>query len=499
MFDQFREKKPTEKLCLIIGAVVLIAAFLTVITQLPKLLTPKIYVGEIFGKKITQEQFDNVYRHNLTITKFQYGQMFEKIEPLLDLEDDTWDQLTLMQEAKNRKIKVTDKEVVDAIAKYKVFFRNKKFDELLYKQIIRISLKSTIKDFEEAIRESIIKEKLRNEATASITFSVDQLKDEFKRHHTKAKITHTLIASDDFKDQVTLNDQKIQSYYQKHKHDFFVPPTIKVDYIRADYPPEAGVQKRVETKFKARAIRKEHEDGENFETLTEKFKYTLHESDYFNQQQLTFPFGQNKEGDMLKMDQTHKLLKDIFTMEPGQVLEPIEWEKGYLVIKLKEKRASYLKNFEEAKEKIKEKLIKEKTKGLAKEKTQEYLNQIKASSDSPLETEGFTKVTTSLNLETSTTELLPLKHLLFTLNLRKESWENLFMLTAKKPLSAPSATSTGYILMHLDNLEPADMNLFDEKKLEFAEQITKERKDEAYNTFLSDMQKRAGLKKFPVK
>ena len=59
---------------------------------------PEIYIGEIFGKKVSLDDFNKTYLHMETQARMRYGRMFEKLEPFLDLENDAWDQLILLHE-----------------------------------------------------------------------------------------------------------------------------------------------------------------------------------------------------------------------------------------------------------------------------------------------------------------------------------------------------------------------------------------------------------------
>ncbi len=489
MLEQFRKKNTPEKLVWLIGAVIGAAIILTVVSKIPSLFKPKSYVGEIFGKKITAEAFQKVYRHNLTLTKFRYGRMFEDVEPLLNLDTQTWDQLILLREAKNHKIKVSDKEVINAIAQYKIFFRKNKFNDLLYKQIIRTSLQSEIKNFEEAIRESLITDQLRAKITSPITFSMPQIREEYQKQNTKIEVTYVQILASDYEKEILLTDKEMHGYYEQHKYDFFVPPTVKVEYIRADYPKGAGVQKRVETKFKAKAIIKEYPENPDFKALAKKFKFSVHESGYFHRKQLDFPLGNTESGKGLKIKESYTLLKNLFTLEVGQVVGPAEWEKGYLVLKLKEKRPSYIPDFAEAKEKIVSILTRKKSGDMAEIKAREYLTKIQKKQD-------FVESLKSLGLTAEQTALLPQRQILFILGIQKKSRDTLFALTTQNPLSGLASTTKGYAILHLDELIPADMSAFGKNSRSFAERMMEEKKDEAYGAFLEDLHKKANLKKF---
>src|SRR3989344_2096800 len=66
------------------------------------------HAGRIFGKKITFDEFQESFLHARNQAILRYGDNFDKIAPMLDLDSEAWDRLILLQEAKKRRIKVLD-------------------------------------------------------------------------------------------------------------------------------------------------------------------------------------------------------------------------------------------------------------------------------------------------------------------------------------------------------------------------------------------------------
>ncbi len=488
MLQQFREKPPAVKLAWMVGLVVGLALVLSLLAHLPRVFRPTHYAGKLFGKKVSREEFQKTRQHILLLQKFRYGDQFALFEPLLDLDQQTWDQLILLKEARRQGIRVPDKDVVEAIAQYKIFYRHGQFNDMLYKQIIRSSLKTEPRIFEEAVRDSLKISRLYEKVTEGITFSEPEIQDAYRRLHNQMRVAYVAVPARSFQDQVSVSDQDIDQYYRQHRKEFWVPPSIKVDYIRADYPPNAGIQKQVETKFKAKAIYKEYNEGASLEDLTKKFKYRLHHSRFFPRRDLTFPFGEDSPQDRLPIDTAYRALKEAFRLQPGELLQPVEWAKGYLVIRLKKKRPAYYPDKKEVTDKIKAILALQKAKALAKTKAREYHRAF-------LKSEDFQATAKTLHLPVDQTPLLPQIQLPVQLNLTKEARKALFGLGPKRKLSPPLETPDGYLIVWVQEFQPADMNKFANDGQDFAKKFLRKKKDEAFDRFAKDLEEKAALER----
>ncbi|MBL7068905.1 MAG: SurA N-terminal domain-containing protein [Candidatus Omnitrophica bacterium] len=119
------------------------------------------YAGTVFGKRVS---FDE-YRESLNAAKNQalimYGSNFYKMREAMDLDNQAWDRIIMLNEAERCRIKVTDSEVIARISSFG-FFRNKEgsFDKGAYDIILKNTFRTDPRRFEEDIRQWLIIEKL---------------------------------------------------------------------------------------------------------------------------------------------------------------------------------------------------------------------------------------------------------------------------------------------------------------------------------------------------
>ncbi len=129
------------------------------------------YAGKIFGKKITFDDFQKSLLHARTQAILRYGDNFDKIAPMLDLDSEAWDRLILLQEGRRQHIKILDAEVIDTIEDFDFFKHGGKFDPAFYGKIVRYVFRCDPREFEEGVRESLIFSKLFQGQTAGAEIS----------------------------------------------------------------------------------------------------------------------------------------------------------------------------------------------------------------------------------------------------------------------------------------------------------------------------------------
>lgn len=158
MLKQLRQKK-TMKRILWALAILIIPAF--VLWGAGGLRESQNCAGVIFGKKISFDQFRNAYRAARTRALLLYGSQFQNMQDKIDMEKETWHHLIMVKAAKDRHIKVDDKEIITRIASYP-FFQNKdgSFSREAYETILRNAFRVEPRTFEEDMRQAMLIEKL---------------------------------------------------------------------------------------------------------------------------------------------------------------------------------------------------------------------------------------------------------------------------------------------------------------------------------------------------
>ncbi len=221
--------------------------------------------------------------------------------------------LKLIQKyGKNNGFVITDKDIDDELAK----------------------LKSNYKSEDE-----FIKELKTNKIT--INFLESQIKNQLLRDKIFAKVTKN----------INVSDEEVKKYYDDNKETLFtVPEQIKVSHILIKFTVPEGQQLTDEIKNQAKAkiedIQNQLKNGARFEELAKKY----------SEDTVSGPQG----GDIgfISKGQTIAEFENVaFALQVGQVSDIVQTSYGFHLIKVTDKKESYIKSFEEVKETIKSYLI----------------------------------------------------------------------------------------------------------------------------------------------
>lgn len=234
----------------------------------------------------------------------------------------------------------------------------------------------TVTQYEKTLREQIADEKLRSLVTSAIQISPEEVQEQFNKENTTFNLVYTVVDSSKLTDKVTATDEELKTFFEANKKDFRVEKTQrKVDYIyvsqeavgktlqvsdeelKKDYDPEKFVSEvkvqqimlkvladkdRVEVQKKAGELigRAKGSNGaapEDFGALARG-----------NSQDTA---TKDKDGDLgfIKKDtlKTGSYLQRVFTMQVGEVSDPIPDGNNLYILKVTERKN---KTFEEAKE-----------------------------------------------------------------------------------------------------------------------------------------------------
>lgn len=354
-----------------------------------------IKAAEVNGEVVTMEEYRTTYNNLMERYRQMYGERFnaQTIE-MLNLEQQALDQLIdqelILQEARRLDFRVTDKELADAIAEFGAFQQNGRFNQRLYQRVL-VSNRLTPEGFETLQRRSMLTQKVQAFIQSSVKVSDHELRQYFNWKNSEVKIDYVLFDPakfsyepseeevtayfeanrdkytiepkakavyfyfnpDDYEKDVTVAEEEIAAYYKSHPDEFKIPATVKARHIliktESDDPPEAVQEK----KKKALEIMEKAKAGEDFAELAKEHSEGPSASKGGD-------LGEFKEGDMVK-----PFSDKAFSMEPGEISEPVLTRFGWHIIKVEDKKTESTKSLEEATDEIQKKLAGERAKTLA--------------------------------------------------------------------------------------------------------------------------------------
>lgn len=446
------------------------------------------YAGKMFGKKISFEQFAESELHARHQALLRYGEEFFKISPFLNLEEEAWNRLILAQEAKRQHIKVNDQEVVESVEALPVFQRDGKFDSLLYNDIIRSFFRCKPRTFEEGIRETILISKLFQKETAAIHVSDQEVFDYYKKQKEKIQVNYILLNAENYKKDAASamsadqqEEKELKDFYEHNRNSFRVPPTINVEYLTLPFAENISKEGKNKIEEKILQISEELKKNPDLKNAGTKYNVSVQESGFFSQEQPN-----------LKIGWSYELLKKAFELVKGEISPPIETTQGYYILKLKERRSSYIPEFLEVQEKIKDVVLGEKAKEIARTKAAEILKTMKGILQQTPD-KKFNELADSVGLSVLQTPLFTKGEYLPTIGVSRDFQDAAFSLDEQNKLSDVVETPKGFCILSLQGREQAKQEDFLKEKDRFAQNLLEEKRSEAINEYLSVLRIRANL------
>jgi peptidyl-prolyl cis-trans isomerase C len=156
--------------------------------------------------------------------------------------------------------------------------------------------------------------------------------------------------------KITVSDNEVKTYYDTHKDEFKTPEMVRARHIL--FLVEASATDEAKKKVYEKAVEtlKKIKGGEDFAKLASELSDD--------------PGSKPKGGDLgfVARGKTVKPFEDaLFSLKPGEVSGVIETKFGYHIIKAEERKDASEESFDDAKEKIRQKITQERIKSAVTE------------------------------------------------------------------------------------------------------------------------------------
>ncbi len=362
-------------------------------------------VAMVNGDQITQDEYRNAYDNMIEQMRRRFGNNFnDAMIEQFQIKKKALDQLInnrlLVQEADRLDFRISNEEVADFIRHISAFQSGGVFSNRLYKNLLN-RLRMSPEEFELSQKEAMLIEKLRNVITSSAKVSEQEVKDWYNWNDATVNIDYVLFNPDRYK-KIDLSKKEIKAYFDNYKDNYKIDPRVKVRYLYFDpkaYESEINIpddeiqdyydenQEEFETPKTVQArhiLFKLDKDatGEQVEKIRNKALKIMKmakEGKDFAQLAKKYSEGPSKDrggllGTFKKETMVKPFAEKAFSMEAGEISDPVRTRFGWHIIKVEKINKASLLPFEKAKNKIKKTLIKEKAKTLAYDEAESVLN-----------------------------------------------------------------------------------------------------------------------------
>ncbi len=341
-----------------------------------------------------QATYRNIYKENWNPELIQ----------TLNLKDQTLEQLIDMRlmaaEARRIGMTVSDDEVRTSIAELPAFQAYGSFSPERYRRVLR-SFRMTPREFEDDQRTQLLTAKFRDFILGTVEVSDSELWDVFASRQDTVNLRFVKIASATLLDEVAVEADALQTYYETHRESFRQPERVRFSYVAypaehfapddavSDQDIEAMYQRDRDSRFttperiRARhillrlepdaseadkdvariaavALLEQIRDGADFATLAQE-----HSEDtatgakggdlgFFSRGAMVKPFEDTA-----------------FELSVGEVSEPVETQFGLHLIQLEDRQPAQPRPLDEVREEIEEELTRQRAQERARQAAQE--------------------------------------------------------------------------------------------------------------------------------
>lgn len=370
-------------------------------------------IAYVNGELISGLEYDAVYREMLDALQKQYKDYWsDNLIEVFQIKQRALDRLIdkrlISQEAAKLGLKVTDKEIEEAILSYPAFQINGQFDEGRYRSLLSYN-RMKPSDFESGIRLELLGDKINHFIKsffpltdaevltyythqkekiniAFISFKPEdfvgkmEMKEEEKREFfkenqekyrvpEKIKIAYLTFAPSGFLSQISVTEREIVDYYELNQEKYTNPEEVKARHILLKVEENAPAAQEEKVKGKAFELLKRIKEGEDFISLAKKYSQDTSASEGGD-------LGFFKRGQMVKPFE-----EAAFSLEIGEVSEPVKTRFGWHIIKVEDKKSASVKAFQDVRGEIERKIKSFLAQDLAHERALDSLDQMPYSVD----------------------------------------------------------------------------------------------------------------------
>ncbi len=459
MLRVLRNKKTAKKVWIVLAIIIIPAFTLWGFGSSSRSKQDSAPAGKIFGKTVSTLDFNKSLSATRTAAIMQFGDNFPKVEKYLQLESQAWERLILLEEARRRRLNVSDQEVVDAIQNAPYFQRNSAFDNKTYTEVLHYVFRLQPRTFEEQLRQNLILSKLYDQVTADVKIGDSRVRQEWLDKNEELSVDYIAALFDDFAKKIKPSDKDIAEYYDKHKEEFREPASLNLEYI------STGSEKE------SKKITELAGDKYDLEKISKELGLPKNETGLFKQY---------NPPPSLKIPQG--TLNAAMKLKEGLPAPVVKIDKSYYAFALKEKKPGAVPELDKLKDRIKEIIVKQDSRKNAQDKIKECAETLKI--------RPFEQAAKALKLTFGESKPFKSTDSIDNLGAGKMFWE-----AAKKlkegQVSDVLSDSKGFYIIKLKELKPVDEDKFNKEKDALKEKMLSEEKTKVFTKFAEESKKKA--------
>lgn len=208
--------------------------------------------GELFGKKVSQDEYRRAYHNTYLWYILSSGRMIPMSDELTAaLRQEAWQRVAVLRKARAEKILVADKEVVQQLQAMPVFSaKNGGFDAGVYKAVLQ-QIGLTPRQAEELFREQIVIYKLMYRPAQAALIPPLELKRAYHLYTDRVVLDYIVVPRAQVEKTTVVSKEDAQVLFASNPEKFRMPAKVRVSYVefpvssflaKADIPEDAALQ-----------------------------------------------------------------------------------------------------------------------------------------------------------------------------------------------------------------------------------------------------------------
>lgn len=344
----------------------------------------KVVVAEVNGDEMLLQDYQDVLTRRKASLRQQFGRnidnsLLEGKTFKLRVLNEMINQRLLNEDIRKNNYRISDEQLAEFIRTNENFQLGGKFSADMYASALRRNRLSPV-EFENSLRNSNIINQIVDGFRQSTIITPAQIDDMIRMEQEKRDIAYIKLDLDRLAGQVNINDDQVRKHYDENKQAYMTPEAVRVEYVvlsvdelaKQIKPDEAALKEWYEAhkeqyvtpeerraqhillavegsdpadearvKAQAEELAKRARDGEDFAALAKKYS--------------TDTISAEKGGDLGFFERGIMLEEfdnKVFSMQPGEISDPVRTSYGYHIIKLNDIKPEKGKSFEEARDEI---------------------------------------------------------------------------------------------------------------------------------------------------
>lgn len=171
--------------------------------------------------------YQNIYRDQFTPEmEKRLGLRRQALESLID-------QALLAQEAERQGVRVSKKEIIEAIAATPAFQQGGVFDKERYIQVLNYQ-RITPEQFEASQRRQLLIEKIQAKLFDQVRITDEQVEAEYLKQGQKLNLEFLRFSPVVFAARVEADEESLKAYFEQHLENFRIPEKVSLRYLQFD-------------------------------------------------------------------------------------------------------------------------------------------------------------------------------------------------------------------------------------------------------------------------